>query len=72
MGEINLGRLGQLIPLLVNVLSFFVVVTCNEVKLHVVYVLSLSFNAATWSAMFVFPVLCCLCRRCFSLQMVLF
>ena len=37
---------------------FFVVVTCNKVKLRVVYVLSLSFNVVTCSAMFVFPVLC--------------
>ena len=51
MGEANLGRLGQLIPLLVRRSFFFVV--------RVVYVLSLSFNVVTSSAMFVFLVLCC-------------
>ena len=58
MGETNLGRIGQLVPLSKRSFFFVAVVTCNEVKLRVVYVLSLSFNVITHSAMFVFPVLC--------------
>ena len=52
MGEANLGRLGQLIPLLVRRSFFFVVVTCSLCAI-------LSFNVVTSSAMFVFLVLCC-------------